>query len=149
MTNIILLIACSLCGYACGKYLENRIKRKGEFLSDLNRYVTLLKVNVEGKQLELSEFNAQFGSSCSEIFKEYLLDGKLKCTLSKLQRESVEMFFSNLSRSSSQELTKHLEYYGAVFESMDKQFTQKEIAGASMYVKLGILLGVMIGIVLM
>lgn len=149
MTNIILLIVCSLCGYACGKYLENRVKRTGKFLADLNRYVSLLRVNVEGKQIELSAFNAEFTGNCSEMFREYLINGKLKCDLPKMQREYVETFFSNLSQSSSQELTRHLEYYGAIFQSMDKQFMQKEIANASMYVKLGILFGVMIGIVLM
>lgn len=149
MTDIIILIACTLCGYACGKYLERRVKNKGVFLADLNRYVSLLKVNIEGRQLELSKFNSEFCRNCSQVFQEYLASSKIKCSLPTAQKESVASFFSNLSCSSSQALTRHLEYYSTVFADMEKQFNDKEMPTLSMYVKLGILLGVMLGIVLM
>lgn len=149
MTNIIILITCSLCGYACGKYLEKRVRNKGAFLTDLCRYASFLKVNVEGRCIELSKFNSEFASSCSEVFRDYLISGKLKCALTSTQKESVSNFFSNLDCASSQELTKHLDHYVAVFDDMSKQFTQKELSSSSMYSKLGVLLGVMLGIVLM
>lgn len=149
MLDIIILIACALCGFACGKFLEKRIKRKGEFYSDLNRYVTLLKVNVEGRQVELSTYDAEFCSNCSTTFREYLQNRKLKCSLSSIQKGDVETFFNNLDCVSSQELSKHIDYYGSAFGAESKQVMDKEVAKSSIYVKLGILLGVMVGIVLM
>ena len=149
MIDIIILIACALCGFACGKYLERRVKRKGEFYNDLNRYLTLFKVNVEGRQVELSTFNSEFVANCSNTFREYLQNGKLKCSLSAMQKSDVTNFFDNLNCVSSQELTKHIEYYGALFSAEGKQVSEKEVAKASIYARLGILLGVMVGIVLM
>ena len=149
MIDIIILIACTLCGFACGKYLEKRIKRKGEFYSDLTRYVMLLKINVEGRKLELARFNEEFVEQCGTIFAEYLRDGKIRCGLSAMEKNNVEKFFDNLSCASSEELGKHIEYYTALLNSDAKRVTEGEVAKASVYVKLGVLLGMMVGIVLM
>lgn len=148
MLDIIILIACALCGFVCGKYLEKRIRRKGEFYSDLQRYVTLLRVNVEGKQVELSTFNEEFCENCSETFCQYVEEGKMKCSFSSLQKSNVTAFFDNIGCVSSQELIRHIDYYKVVFEADAKKISE-EVAKASIYTKLGILLGVMIGIVLM
>ena len=149
MLDIIILIACTLCGFACGKYIEKRIKRKGEFFTDLSRYVMLLKINVEGRKLEINSFNEEFSSQCSQIFADYMRDGKFKCSLSPMQKSNVNKFFENLSCSSSEELSKHIDYYSALINADAKQVTEGEVAKATVYVKLGILFGMMVGIVLM
>ena len=148
MLDIIILIACALCGFACGKYLEKRIRCKGGFYSDLQRYVTLLKLNVEGKQVELSDFDDEFCKSCSEVFCQYLQNNKFKCALSASQKSNVNEFFANIGCVSSEELIKHIDYYKAVFDA-DAKKVSEEVTKASIYTKLGILLGVMVGIVLM
>ena len=149
MSDIIILIACTLCGYACGKYLEKRIKRKGEFMNDLTRYVMLLKVNVEGRRIELAKFNEEFMTQCSQAFADFLSAGKMRCSLSAIQKSNVEKFFDNLSCASSEELRKHLDYYGTVLGTDAKQVLEGEVAKASVYGKLGLLFGLMVGIVLM
>ena len=148
MLNIIILIACAMCGFACGKYLEKRAKRKGEFYTDLQRYISMLKVNVEGKQVELDTFNEDFCQNSSEVFRRFLCERKYKCTLSSLQKSNITGFFDNIGCVSSQELLKHIDYYKVVFES-DAKSISDEVVKASIYSKLGILLGVMVGIVLM
>ena len=147
MIDIIILIACALCGFACGKYLEKRIKRKGDFYSDLQRYITLLKVNVEGKQVELNEFNDEFCKNSSASFSQYVQEGKIRCAFTSSQKSNVIGFFYNIGCVSSEELIRHIDYYKAVFESDAKKISD-EVAKASIYAKLGILLGVMVGIVL-
>ena len=148
MLDIIILITCSLCGYLCGKYLQGRIKRKGDFYTDLQRYVSLLKVNIEGKQLELNDFNEQFSSNCSNTFKQFIVDGKMKCAISSTAKANVKSFFDNIGCVSSQELIRHIDYYKAVFD-IDAKKVSEEVAKSSIYTKLGVLLGVMVGIVLM
>ena len=148
MIDIIILIACVLCGFICGKCMENRIKRKGEFYADLQRYITLLRVNVEGKQKELSAFNDEFSKNCSQSFSQYIQSDKLIRALSSSQKSNVMAFYDNIGGVSSQELIRHIDYYKAVFESDAKKISE-EVAKASIYTKLGILLGVMVGIVLM
>ena len=147
MIDIIIIIACTACGYLCGKFLERRIKRKGEFYRDLNRYVALLKVNVEGRQVELADFDDEFCQECSELFSHYLIERKLKCALSSLQKSNITAFFSNIGCVSSQDLIRHIDYYKVVFESDGKAISD-EVSKSSIYSKLGILLGVMVGIVL-
>ena len=148
MIDIIILIACTLCGLACGKYLEKRIKRKGEFYNDLTRYVSLLKINVQGRKLELARFNQEFCTQCSQVFADYLRDGKVRFSLNSLQKSNVSKFFDNLSCSSSTELYNHIDFCGNVLSADAKQ-AESEVAKASVYVKLGLLLGLMVGIVLM
>ena len=149
MIDIIILIACTLCGFACGKYLEKRIKRKGEFYGDLTRSVMLLKINVDGRKLELARFNEEFVEQCSPQFAGYLSDGKIRCGLSAVQKNNVTKFFDNLSCASSDELSKHIEYYTGLLNADAKQVTEGEVAKVSIYVKLGVLFGLMVGIVLM
>ena len=149
MIDIIILIACTLCGFACGKYIEKRIKRKGEFYNDLNRYVMLLKINVEGRKLEIAHFDEEFAGQCSNVFAAFLKDGKIRCSLKAVQKESISKFFDNLSCASSEELAKHIEYHSAVLGEQAKQVLNGEVAKASVYVKLGVLFGIMLGIVLM
>ena len=148
MIDIVILIACAMCGYACGKYLEKRVKLKGEFYSDLNRYLSLFKVNIEGRQIELAKFNEVFCVNSSSVFREYLQNSKIKCSVTSVQKENINAFFGNLNCVSSQELAKHIEYYSYVFATDIKQI-ESEVSKSSIYVKLGILLGVMVGIVLM
>ena len=149
MINIIILIACTLCGFACGKYLEKRVKRKGEFYNDLARYVMLLKINVEGRKLEIGKFNEEFSAQCSQTFSDYLFEGKIKCSLNAIQKGNLTKFFANLSCGSSDELSKHIDYYSVLINADAKQVIDGEVAKASVYVKLGILFGMMVGIVLM
>ncbi|MCH5156947.1 MAG: hypothetical protein J1G02_03605 [Clostridiales bacterium] len=148
MLDIIILLACATCGFVCGRYLEKRIKRKGDFYSDLQRYVSLLKVNVEGKQVELAVFNEEFVKNSSDSFCKYINEGKLKCALSSLQRDNIDAFFNNIGCVNSQELIRHIDYYATVFAS-DAKKVSEEVNKAAIYTKLGVLLGVMVGIVLM
>ena len=148
MTNIILLLACSLCGFAIGKYLEKRIKRKGEFYSDLTRYVALMRINIKGRKVELSHFNTEFCSASGKIFADYIACGELKCSLKQSQKSNVVRFFENLSCTTSEELEKHIEYYAEIFAADSKEIT-KDIASASIYSKLGLLLGMIVGILLL
>ena len=148
MTNIILLLACSLCGFAIGKFLEKRIKCKGEFYSDLTRYVGLMKINIKGRKVELNRFNTEFCSASGKVFANYITCGELKCSLKQSQKNSVKQFFENLSCATSEALEKHIEYYSEIFAADSKEIT-KEVASASIYSKLGLLLGMIVGILLL
>ena len=147
MLDIVIIIACSLCGFAVGKYLEKRIRNKNSFFVDLNKYIASFRINVDGRQLERDLFNAEFSESCGDGFREYLKGGKLKCKLSAPEQKEIKDFFENLGEVSSVELKKNLDYYSYVFSEKSKLIAEQSNK-ASVYVKLGILLGVMAGILL-
>lgn len=147
MLDIVVIIVCSLCGFAIGKYVERRVKAKSDFLSDLVRYTELFRLNIDGRQVELDKFNKEFAENCSVAFREYLTDGKIRCGLSNAEKTSLKNFYDNIGAVGSRELKSHIDYYSAIFSSQNKSATE-QASKASVYVKLGILLGVMVGIVL-
>lgn len=148
MTDIIIIICCILCGFAAGKYIENRIRSKGKFYQDLTRYISLLKDNINGRQLELEKFNDSFVETCNKPFGDYLINRKDKVKLSKSQRDNIKAFFDNLNCASSQALIEHLEYYGKILSDEAKSVWDNEVVRSSIYAKLGMLLGAMLGILL-
>lgn len=148
MIDIIIVICCSLLGFVIGKYIERRIRTRGEFYCDLQKYLSMLKTNIEGRQLELEHFNDDFCCRCSEVFREYLKNDKIKCRLTSIQRSDVANFFQNLGCVNTMELNKHIDYYSVLFASEGKLINEGEVTKATLYPKLGILLGVMIGILL-
>lgn len=148
MLDIIIIICCVLAGFALGKLIETKIGEKGKFYQDLTSYVSLLKDNVLGRQLEIASFNQEFAANSSKMFADYILNGKVKPHLSKTQKNNLSAFFDNLDCVSSQALVEHINYHGKVLESDAQNVLQGEVAKASVYSKLGMLIGAMIGILL-
>lgn len=146
MIDIIIIICSVLGGFALGKFFEKKIVAKGKFYRDLLRYVATLKENVSGRQLELRKFNEEFAKTCGKPFAEYVLTGKLSLRLSKAQQSNVSALFNNLDCASSQELLQHLEYQGGILADEGKEVCDNEVSKASIYSKLGMLLGAMLGI---
>lgn len=149
MLNIIIIIICSVCGYCVGKFFENRVACKGMFYRDLLRYLDMLKLNVTTKQVELDEFNEQFCCNSSQVFSFYVNSGESSMKLSASEKTEIENFFSAIKRVNSAELLKNIEYYSKVFSGVYNDSVEPEIKKSSVYSKLGILCGVIVGILLL
>lgn len=143
---MIIIICCVLAGFAIGKYIEKRVAEKGKFYQDLTMYVTLLKDNVTGRQLELATFNAEFAKNSGNAFASFILNRELKIHLSKIQKDNLYAFFDNLDCVSSQALVEHINYHGKILENESQKIFQNEVAKSSIYSKLGMLFGAMLGI---
>ncbi len=147
MTDIVVLIACAACGFCLGMYAEKRIRRKNAFYADLVKYIELFALNIDGRQLEVDKFNADFAKNCSANFAQYLAGDTKKLGLSAKERQGLEEFFADIGRADTQQLKKFLEHYRAIFEQQRKIVEQRS-QKASVYAKLGFLLGLMLGILL-
>lgn len=146
MFNIIIIICCILAGFALGKFVERKVAEKGKFYQDLTSYVALLKDNVSGRQLELTNFNKQFSQNCCKAFCDYITLGELKIRLSKVQKVNLTKFFDNTDCISSQALVEHIEYHGKILKDDAQKVMLDEVAKSTIYAKLGMLLGAMLGI---
>lgn len=144
MTNIILFICCVLGGFLCGMYLKKRVMQKNALFSDLVKYTVALQLNVAGKQLEISDFNNKFCETSSSVFQEALQEKKYP-SLTAAHKNLLQDFFSNLDCASGSALMEHLAFYQKQFESCLKE-TDDAAKKSSLYIKLGLLLGVMVGI---
>lgn len=148
MINIIVVVCCIMAGFAVGKYIEHRICEKGKFYQDLTMYIALLKDNVSGRQVEMSAFNSEFAQKSSKAFSDYLLHKELKLRLNKAQKDNLSAFFDNLDCVSSQALLEHIGYHGKILADDSQKVIQNEVAKSSVYGKLGMLLGAMLGILI-
>lgn len=146
MINIIIIICCVFAGFAVGKFVEKRILEKGQFYQDLTTYMSLLSDNVNGRQLELAKFDGEFAQNCGRAFAAYLLNKEFKVHLSKAQKANIARFFANLDCVSSQSLVEHINYCSKTLTADCQNVLQNEVAKASVYAKLGMLLGAMVGI---
>lgn len=144
MTGIIIFICTTLCGFLCGKFIQKGVLQRQQLFSDVVRYVALLKINVQGKQKELRQFNAEFAQNCSQVFADYLSESKLP-RMNALQKKLVADFFGNLDCISGNELLQHMEMFETQFADCLKD-CDAEAKKSSVYVKTGLLLGAMAGI---
>lgn len=144
MLDIILLLCTTAAGFLVGLYLQKRVARHNEMWNDLTRYISALKLNVTGRQRELADFNAEFVSTCGATFRD-CLNSKKYPKLNAQQKKRIEDFFANLDCAGSEQLLQNLDYYAKQFEG-DLKDSAEAVKKSSVYVKLGILLGAMIGI---
>lgn len=148
MTNIIILICTILAGFLVGRHFANIQMQRGQFFGDLTKYIILLKANISSRRDELDTFNKDFSQSSSEVFRNYLLGGSNPSFLTKKQRALVDAFFASLSNTTSVQLLNNLDYYQKLIE-LENSTVEKDARNGVVSVKLGVLLGVMVGILLM
>ena len=147
MLDIVCVILCSLLGFSLGLFVERSVKSRCAFWADMDKYISRFAVNVDGRQLELPGYNGEFAGECGALFAEYLRTGKLKGRFLREEKLLVDRFFSGLNAVSSEDLKRHLAYYSVIIGEKNKQ-AAAQASKASIYVKLGILFGVMAGIIL-
>ena len=111
---------------------------------DLMKYIAALKINVDGRKLELQKFNADFTKTCSSVFASALQGGKLPY-VKKDKRKNIEDFFSSLNCVSGSELVTNLTFYETQLKP-DADDAMTAAKKSSVYVKLGLLIGAMVGI---
>ena len=144
MTHIIILLCCILCGFLVGRFLQKQVIVRNQMYLDLQKYFSALKLNVGGRQLELNKFNSDFSATCSGAFCAVLQHNKYP-HMKAHKRKTVQDFFANLNCASSSQLLQHLEFYEAQIRPDAEQSTE-DAKKSSVYVKIGILLGAMVGI---
>lgn len=148
MTNIIILFASISCGFCIGRHLEKREKAKGLFFEHLIKYVSLLKTNIKSRRVELSKFNCEFSLSCSEHFGDYILLAKIPTFIGKNQQQLLLDFSQSLVANNSQELINNLDYYEQLVIAENNSISNS-YRNRSVFSKLGVLVGVIVGILFM
>lgn len=144
MINIILLICCILVGFLLGIVVRKQVVSSAELFSDAVKYVELFRLNVSGKRLEVTQFNAEFLQDCSESFGRYL-EKREGRRMSSQHKKHLQEFFDNLDCASGEAVLQHLDFYEKIFRE-DWDACRALATKSSLYVKLGLLLGAMIGI---
>ena len=149
MLSVIVLVCCAAAGVACGVFATNRQKQRKQFLFDAHRYVVELKINVNGRRCLIADFNKEFAATACDAFKEYLTGDKHLTVDNSSDSKTVSKFFEELQGCCSSDLILScLERYEGIFGALCKKCDDK-FKDEHLYVKLGFLLGITIGIILM
>lgn len=125
-----------------GLFLQRREKDCVTFVEDLLRYIDLLRVNIDTERKSLAVFDSEFISRCGKQFSDY----RSGTGGAPSKRTLADDFFDGVvACNNSQQLAKHLDYYKAVVAA---QLAEMSCGGKrkGLYVKLGLLLGAMVGL---
>lgn len=145
MIDIIVFLICTLCGYVIGKYIERQVRAKAAFFADASRYVSLFGINIDGRQLDVTAFNKEFVENCSESFANFLQIRNAPWRLSNAEKQQLRWIYEGLGAMSSDELKKQLDFRSVFIAEQNKKYSE-QASKASVYPKLGVLLGAMAGI---
>ena len=148
MTSIIILFCSILCGFLIGKHFQKRQMFRNQFFADLTKYILLLKANVATSRIEVPTFNKEFSKSSSAVFANFLSNNNDLSYLSKQQKTLVVSFVESLKTTTSAQLINNLDYY---YQLVNAEYSLITNSARNSFacVKLGILMGVMVGILLM
>ena len=144
MSGILLLICCILCGFCVGLFLQRRERDNVTFVEDLLRYIDLLRVNIDTERKSLAAFDSEFVARCGKQFSDYR-SGTGGAPCKRTGKLADDFFDGVVACNNSQQLAKHLDYYKAVVAA---QLAEMTCGGKrkDLYVKLGLLLGAMVGL---
>lgn len=148
MTDIIIVLCCILAGFLVGLFLKKTATKRRDIFFDAVKYSSALRLNVVGRQQEMQLFNAAFTQNCSEAFAVYLTESKLPPFFPKRQTALLAEFFGNLDCVSGEQLLSHLSFYQPQLDDSLKEF-EAAAKKSTVYVKLGLLVGAMVGILFM
>ena len=148
MTSIIILFCSILCGFLIGKHFQKRQMFRNQFFADLTKYILLLKANVATSRIEVPTFNKEFSKSSSAVFASFLSNYNDLSYISKQQKTLVVSFVESLKTTTSAQLINNLDYY---YQLVNAEYSLITNSARNSFacVKLGILMGVMVGILLM
>ena len=153
MTDIIIIICTSLLGFLFGKAYEDRLLEKESLYVNLVDFTSKFKANVSCNRVLLDDYLKQFFENADGCFvcysKHFLYGSKLNNKIvSKKEASYLERFFCGLKAKSTVELLDHLNYYKTYFSSTLKAVQSDNATKGKIGQKLGLLIGVIVGLVL-
>lgn len=128
-----------------GLFLQRRERDCVTFVEDLLRYIDLLRVNIDTERKSLAAFDSEFISRCGKQFSDYRSGTGGGAPNKRTGKLADDFFDGVVACNNSQQLAKHLDYYKAVVAA---QLAEMSCGGKrkGLYVKLGLLLGAMVGL---
>ena len=159
MTTKLLMVALSMvAGTMGGLILSKRLSRRAEYFDALlnlnNLIISEVKFRKSTTKAILSEFVKTSNSPLNSTLNEYILCGDIskltisKGVLTKAEAAEIKKFLLSLGTADSVTQIFELENYKVKFIQMKEAAFEKRKKYGGMYVKLGFLLGIAIGIII-
>jgi stage III sporulation protein AB len=156
---LILIALCTYVGYGFSRYYINRfefIKKFRFFLSaitlDINFSHQKLATMIEQHKTQSKELNKLLKNFLACLDKKKLDDDTLFNSIKLLkddEKQTIAKFFASLGRFDVENQTKHIQNFDAITENWQNAAEQDKNRFAPLFVKLGIIVGVMISLILL
>lgn len=156
----LIITCCTYVGFGLASYYRRRVKFFGDCISFANKMVVEINFKKNKLMQILTDFKTQCGTdfkSCLKSFEAYLLSGsnmeenlffKKNICLNSEEKNLIFCFFKSLGRYDVENQIKEVEGFKKSFETMlfDAQAENKKYG--TLYVKLGLMAGLLIAIIL-
>ena len=154
--KVILVLLSGVLGITIGIILKNNQNKKVLYFSDLYAFCDYFKHDLSFKQTKLKLLIQSFDYK-SENFKDdifnfsesFKLDNNLSTFLSKNEKEEVSKFFNSLGKVDIQTQLSLIEENKYNFEKKYNEYKEKFEKESKLYVKLGFLFGLSVGVLLL
>lgn len=155
MSGIIVIFVCGCAGCLIGVFFYKKYKERSAYFTDVVGLIETLVVDVRYRQdgllMVLNNYKVGLKSDFSSTIESFLNGniGEQKISvLNKIERKRVEKFFASLGRIDSDTQLLLLQGEKEEFTKLSTLAKEKFVKYGSMFIKLGFLLGIGIGILL-
>ncbi len=157
MNSIFIAVLSSFCGFMLGLAMSKRDKERENYYCESMKLCSWLIDNISYKAdrlasiLESVEIASPFLKKNISEYKAYLGGAALTVSsgcLTKCEAAQVKEFFSRLGRSDGETQIGELKRYESQFGSKYRELKEKNDRYGNMYIKLGLLFGLLVGILL-
>lgn len=152
MTDIVIIFCSIGIGFACSCYANRQLHTEERLYKDLIVYCHGMINNLSLDRKTIIDYYAfrqdSFDTEFRRLFESYYTANVAKVKIKYKLKKEIAFFFENLSCLNSGSLKKHLELHLALFESEYKRCYSENAQKNSAYLKLGILLGLGVGLLL-
>lgn len=156
---ILLLVGlCTYVGYGFSRYYVNRF----EFMKEFRLFLASITLNINFTHERLASMILAHQTPCKELTK--LLKNFLNCLdkkklddtlfdgvklLKDEEKPVISRFFASLGHFDIENQTKQIEGFDTLFETWQKNAEQDKAKFGSLFIKLGLIIGVMISLILL
>ncbi len=157
MNSIFIAVLSSFCGFLLGLSLSNRGREREAYYRDVTKLCSGLIDNISYKAdkilsvLDNIEINSAALKKNISEYKAYLKGDELSISsncLTKVETARVKEFFSRLGRTDGETQIGELKRTESEFKHKYGEIKEKNDKQGNMYIKLGLLFGLLVGILL-
>ena len=157
MNSIFIAVLSSFCGFMIGLALARRGKEREQYYRDAVKFCSYLINNISYKAdriagvIDCAEVNSAALKKNLQEYKAYIAGGEFVFSdncLTKSEASSVKEFFTQLGRYDGETQLNELRRRESEFKQKHCELKEKNDQQGNMYIKLGLLFGLLVGILL-
>lgn len=156
--NFVISISVVIGFVYLGFSTRNILKQRVEFFDEIDRFINEFKVNVSFIQLGFNDFiknfqtkSVDFGKLLKMCALDYTIENQKNfyMCITANELELIKKFFASIGKTDVDNQLKELEFFKTQMDQLNTKSKNAYTRYASLSIKLGVLLGVLVVIILL